>query len=81
VNNVVWLSLIPHGASVLGWGLAMIGQAVQAGRVNRREHYYKVLERAEDICQENDRWNDRQKQKSIWASRSCVLATYGRDSY
>jgi hypothetical protein len=49
MRSIIWQSLITVGASVLGWGLAMIGQAVQAGRENRREHYYKVLERTEDI--------------------------------
>jgi hypothetical protein len=50
VNTITWWqSLIPVGAAIIGWGLAMIGQAVQASRVNRREHYYKVLERTEDI--------------------------------
>ena len=49
MHGFLWEALIPVGASVLGWGLAMIGQAVQARRENNREHYYKVLERTEDI--------------------------------
>jgi hypothetical protein len=45
----IWQALIPVGASIIGWGLAMVGQAIQAGRENTRGHYYKVLERTEDI--------------------------------
>ena len=49
MSEIVLQSVITVGASVLGWGLAMIGQAVQARRENNREHYYKVLEKTEDI--------------------------------
>ncbi len=49
MSGIIWQSLVAVGASVVGWSLAMIGQAVQARRENNREHYYKVLERTEDI--------------------------------
>ena len=39
MSEIVLQSVITVGASVLGWGLAMIGQAVQARRENNREHY------------------------------------------
>ncbi len=49
MSEILLQSLITIGASILGWGLAMIGQAVQTRRENSREHYYKVLEKTEDI--------------------------------
>ena len=49
MSEIVFQSLITIGASLLGWRLAMIGQAVQARKENNRELYYKVLEKSEDI--------------------------------
>jgi hypothetical protein len=52
MSDVIWAAIIALGTSIVGWGLATWWQARQAARENRREHYYKTLEKTGTILDE-----------------------------